>query len=470
MLSRLAVLSVFALLACPSAIASAPVVKNEATALASAEEMRFTPAQQQADLQSLHAFVAQTHPEPAHSASVEVLKAAWARMAGKLNTAMSRQELWRELSTINPLLNDAHWVIDLPYEKQPLARVLQEGGALFPLELHVNAQGEIQVLTETGGAVSEWQGAQLLRINGVPAREVAEQLLARMHGDTPAFRANLLSARWATMYWKLYGSPAQYTLELAHNGKTERVQLAASRKLPRAAAQAEQFDSQFRFEKLPSNAAVLTLGTFYWPDGKAISAFTEKAFRELKASKIDTLIIDVRKNRGGNDDVWLDNVLPYLADKPYRTGSTWRKKVIPGRASGTEKVGDVVEGEISTWRQPPLDQPLRFHGRVFVLIGRETYSSAVLFSNVMQDFGFATLVGEAGYVRSRSSGGIQVHTLPHSGLEVVVPRFILARPAGDTAEALLRPDWQMPDDPLNERTLIDAVLERIRAEALASKI
>ncbi len=86
----------------------------------------------------------------------------------------------------------------------------------------------------------------------------------------------------------------------------------------------------------------------------------------------------------------------------------------------------------------------------------------------MQDFGFATLVGEAGYVRSRSSGGIQVHTLPHSGLEVVVPRFILARPAGDTADALLRPDWQMQDDPMNERALIDAVLERNRAEAVAS--
>ena len=462
---RLCLLSVLALSCCSVLLAAPPVVKNDT---ASTAEIQFTPALLQADLQSLQAFIAQTHPEPTHSASAATLQAAWSSVGEKLSTAMTRQALWRELSTLNPLFNDAHWVIDLPYEKQPLARVLQEGGALFPLEVQVNAAGDIQVLSETGGAASDWRGAKVLRINGVPAREVAQQLLARMHGDTAAFRANLLSARWATMYGKLYGSPAQYTLELAHNGKTETVQMVASRELPRAAVQAEQFAHQFRFDALPGKAAVLTLGTFYWPDGKAISAFTENAFQQLKAGDIETLIIDVRKNRGGNDDVWLDNVLPYLADKPYRTGSTWRKKVIAGRASGNEKVGDVIDGEISTWRQPQLDHPLRFRGRVFVLIGRETYSSAVLFSNVMQDFGFATLVGEAGYVRSRSSGGIQVHTLPHSGLEVVVPRFILARPAGDTADALLRPDWQMQDDPMNERALIDAVLERNRAEAVAS--
>ena len=86
----------------------------------------------------------------------------------------------------------------------------------------------------------------------------------------------------------------------------------------------------------------------------------------------------------------------------------------------------------------------------------------------MQDFGFATLVGEAGTVRSRSS--IQFHTLPNSGLEVVVPRFILARPAGDSATALIKPDWLLADDPADERALIDAVLARVsRDVALAMK-
>ena len=466
MLSRLSVLATFCFLLCPVLNAAASEKDITAVPVASVSAT-LTPEQLQADLQSLQAFIAQTHPDPAHSASATQLQRAMAAMADKLTTPMTRQQLWQALSTLNPLFNDAHWLVDLPYEKQPLARVLQEGGSLFPLEVQVNADGDIEVLTQTGGAASPWQGAKLQRINGVPAREVAGQLLARMHGDTSAFRANLLSARWANLYWKMFGAPAHYTLELIHAGKAQTVEFAPSRELPRAAAQAEQFDQQFRFETLPGNAAVLTLGTFYWPDGKAIAAFTENSFRALKASNVDTLIIDVRKNRGGNDDVWLDNVLPYLADKPYRTGSSWRKKVIAGRASGSEKVGDVVDGEISSWRQPQLDNPLRFRGRVFVLTGRETYSSAVLFSNVMQDFGFATLVAEAGYVRSRSTGGIQFHTLPHSGLEVVVPRFILARPAGDTPDALIKPDWLMQDDPANGRALIDAVLARHRAAVVA---
>ena len=450
-----------------SAVLAAAPVEKPAAVPAQTEEVRFTPAQLQADLASLHDFVGRTHPEPSFTANPAALHAAWAGIANKLDRAMTRQEFWREIATINPLFNDAHWLVGLPYEPQPLAGLLQTGGAVFPFEVHLTEQGDVQILTETGGGVTPWQGAQLLRINGVPAQQVTTEMLARMHGDTAAFRANLVAKRWATLYWRLFGAPSGYTLELLHNGKHHAVQLAGSRQLPRAAAQAQQFDAQFQFETLPGNAALLKLGTFDWPDSKAVAAFTEQAFAAIKTGNIETLIIDIRTNRGGNDDLWLDSVLPYLADKPYRTGSTWRKKVIAGRASGTEKVGDVIDGEISTWRQPQLEHPLRFRGRVFVLIGRETYSSAVLFSNVMQDFGFATLVAEAAYVRSRSTGGIQFHTLPNSGLEVVVPRFILARPAGDTADALLKPDWQLHDDPHNERALIQAVLQRHQAEAVA---
>lgn len=452
---------------------SAPVLaapsENPAATIA-ASDIRYSPTELQADLQSLQEFVARTHPEPGFSADPQALQTAWAGITSKLNHAMTRQEFWREIAIINPLLNDAHWLVGFPYEPQPLATVLQSGAAVFPFEVHLTSQGELQILSATGGDATPWQGAQLLRINGVPAQRVVSDMLARMHGDTAEFRANLAATRFALLYWRLFGTPTDYTLELLHNGERHTVQQAGSRQLPRAAAQAEQFAAQFRFEPLPGKAALLKLGTFSWPDSKAFATFTEQAFAALKADDTETLIIDIRANRGGDDALWLDNVLPYIADKPYRTGSSWRKKVIAARASGTEKVGEVITGEISNWRQPQLEHPLRFRGRVFVLIGRETYSSAVLFSNVMQDFGFATLVGEAGTVRSRSSGGIQFHTLPNSGLEVVVPRFILARPAGDSATALIKPDWLLADDPADERALIDAVLARVsRDVALAMK-
>jgi hypothetical protein len=89
----------------------------------------------------------------------------------------------------------------------------------------------------------------------------------------------------------------------------------------------------------------------------------------------------------------------------------------------------------------------------------------VLLSNVVQDFGFAQLVGETGYVRSRQTGGInQVNTLPNSKLEIVVPRFILDRPSGKRDPVLVHPDIVLPDNPFDERGLILALLGKIEAK------
>ena len=155
--------------------------------------------------------------------------------------------------------------------------------------------------------------------------------------------------------------------------------------------------------------------------------------------------------------MWIDGVLPYLADQPYRWASTYRKKVIKGRESASEKLGDIIDGEIGNWQQPQPDNPLRFQGRTYVLVGRNTYSSAILFANVMQDFHFGKLVGAASHVRARQSGGTQNFKLPNSGLELGVPRLIFQRPSGIASPVLVQPDIVLPDDPFAPRSLVEAV-------------
>ena len=107
---------------------------------------------------------------------------------------------------------------------------------------------------------------------------------------------------------------------------------------------------------------------------------------------------------------------------------------------------------------------MRFGGKVYVLMGRTTYSSSILFINTMQDFKFATLVGEAGSARVRQSGGIQHMVLPNSKWGVIVPRFILDRPSGKRAPELAQPDLVMEDDPFDSRALINALHSRILNE------
>ncbi|RLM49063.1 hypothetical protein DVK02_18160, partial [Halobellus sp. Atlit-31R] len=139
----------------------------------------------------------------------------------------------------------------------------------------------------------------------------------------------------------------------------------------------------------------------------------------------------------------------------------YMKKVIAGRAGEGEQVGEVVHGYVDSWVAPEPDNPLRFRGETYVLVGRITYSSAVLFSNAMQDFGFAKLAGAGGYARTRQTGGVMNIRLPNTGLEISIPRFVLDRPSGSREPALVQPDLILPDSPLDRRVTVNALLERI---------
>jgi hypothetical protein len=424
----------------------------------------YAPAALQQDLRFLREAIDTTHPEPGLFTSRETLRKAYGKVEEQLQQPLSRDQAWRALASLNPVFSDAHMFVVVP-DWEALTRAhLAAGGALFPYEVQVDAAGEIVIRTELGATDSALAGMRIEQINGVPASRVAHQLLALMAGDTPALRAHLLSRRMWFYYWRAFGAPQQFDLVVARPDGPAHIRVAGSSKIPTslAANNPSGFDKTFRFELLPGKAALLTINQFLWPDKQAFYAFAKDAFTKIRDAKVTTLIIDIRENTGGDDDMWKTGLLAYFADKPFRNASSYIRKVIAGRQGGTEKVGDVVHGFGDTWIEPDLTNPLHFSGKTYVLVGRLTYSSAVLFSNVVQDFGFAQLVGAGGYARTRQTGGVQNIVLPNTGLAISIPRFVVDRPSGEREPALVHPDIVLPDSPFDRRATVNALLDYVR--------
>jgi hypothetical protein len=430
----------------------------------------YSPAQLQEDLAFIKTSIATVHPDLAYSADLKQLARVYQELEIAFQKPMSKDSAWLELTRLNPYFGDAHLLVSYADSRKEAEEHLANGQGFFPFEIYVDlkAKGGTQLFIRgtLDGALSEQKGSRIEQINGMPATRIAKELLTRMAGDTPAFQANLLSRRFWLPYIKMYGAPTSFDLELSRDGATTRKQFPAMKSLPKAMLDAKNFDQQFRFEILNKQTALLTIKNFLWEqDEKAFFEFTQRAFKTIAAHKISNLIIDIRENTGGNDNFWKDGILRYIADKPYRNGSTYRKRVLAGRQSGTEKVGDIVDGSVDSWVQPDLSNPYFFKGNTYLLVGSLTYSSSVLLSNVVQDFGFGQLVGQEAYVRSRQTGGInQVNTLPNTKLEIIVPRFILDRPSGKRDPVLLQPDIFLPDSPFDERGLIQALLEKLEAK------
>lgn len=429
-----------------------------ASAAIHAAEPEFTVDQLRQDVQFIRQSIGEIHPQPGSSISRSDLDNALDMAHRQLSVPMSRDAAWRVLARLNAQFADAHFAVLQPQWRAQAQAHRDAGGLLFPYEVQASADGKLFIRSGLGGSATALAGTPVDTINGIPAARLVQELLPQAHGDTPRFRAEVLSRRWWFHYWKTYGAPARYTF--SHGGRLMVVAGSAARPEALVGTSESDFDRVYQFELLGKNTALMTVNQFIWPDKQKFYAFTAAAFARMRESGTTTLLIDVRENAGGDDDMWKQGLLPYIATRPYRHASAYVKKVIPGRASGSERVGDIVQAELDKWEQPAPANPLRFTGRVYVLVGGMTYSSAVLFTNVMQDFGFGRLAGSGGYARTRQSGGNQIRILPNTGLELVLPRIVFDRPAGSSAPLLVQPDIAFPDDPFNRRALIDALLQR----------
>jgi hypothetical protein len=412
----------------------------------------FTPEQLRQDLAAIEAAIERTHPDVAHSVEPAMLGRAIGDVRAKLDHPMTAAEAWTVFSGLNAVMADGHMAVAYPGgPADEIRQHVKRGGGLFPYAVHVTPEAGIFVRARLDETATPLAGRRIDMIDGVSAHDVVEKLLAHMNGDTLAMRAQLLSERFAFWYWKFYGE--RQTLRLRIAGADSVVD--ASSAIPRA-YQEKSFEQLFRLDLLDDAVALLTIDQFYWGDKPQFQAFTRAAFARMQTAGTRTLIIDIRANLGGDDDVWIEGIMPYIATRPFTNGSSYRLKIVEGRQKEGQKVGDVILGRQQTRYEPQLDNPLRFKGQVYVLISSRTYSSAVLFSTAVQDFGFGTLAGVGGGARGAQSGGIQNITLPNTRMTIVVPRFVLNR--SSEAAGLLQPDILIADDPFRPMASVEALM------------
>jgi peptidase S41-like protein len=123
--------------------------------------------------------------------------------------------------------------------------------------------------------------------------------------------------------------------------------------------------------KFEDNVAILNLNTFRKTKFDSLVAEYNKLFREIKDKKADKLIIDLRFNAGGSDISWI-LLLPYLTSSrlKFNCNREWLD------ISTVIKSMNIDVSEINIESQ--------FKGKLYLLIGYKTFSSAVRFSDFIK--------------------------------------------------------------------------------------
>lgn len=424
---------------------------------AACEPQKILTAQQlQQDFDALVDIIATRHPDATHSVSPFELRHALADLRRRLNHPMTQDEAWRTFAKLNPILADGHFLVAYPSWRALIREHLKQGGTLFPYEVYIDPQDHVFIRAQLGGEATALVGTEIETINGLSARTIALNMLTFVHSDTVKMRTDLLSQRWWLFYWKIYGEPGEFHLGLRDHPTTT---VAAGHTLPLILQIEDSFERDFHFELLPDHAALLTINEFGWEDKQRYFDFTHDAFAKMRAVNVSTLIIDVRYNGGGDDDMWMKGILAYIATQRYHWASRYEVRVIEGHQEKGEVIGTVESGALREWIEPEPNNPLHFSGKVYVLVGAASYSSTILFANTVQDYKFGILAGVGGSARTQQSGGVQNTPLPNCGLVVAWPRFILTRPSGATEPKLLTPDLPLTEDPYDSSAMVQAVLQ-----------
>ncbi|WDI33254.1 S41 family peptidase [Hyphococcus flavus] len=435
---------VFLVLLCASCVSYTTVADSDPS---------YTHKQISEDFTAFMSFVRETHPDIQYSATIEELTKAEETVLASLKQSMTVRDAWMAMALINPYFKDAHVGVRRPVAA--LETYQSDGGLLYPGSVVVGDGGSLlvgPVNPNTGLST----GDRIVSINGVRAEDILATIKPRMRGETEKLRQLLVERYFPEYFWIAYGGFDAYTVRVERNGRARTVKLKDSQQ-----GKTIGEEDLWSYSVMRGNVGYLNVTTFGIEHRDAFEEFLSSAFSQIKADSVGKLIIDLRENGGGARDL-SDLLMGYLTAEPYSAISSVKARVteqniglIPGATLGS--VVTMPFQQLVT----PADNPLRFDGEIYVIIGAQTYSQAIVFAATLQDYSIATIAGEETEGPANQTGQVQLFTMPNTGIEGLSPIYIFTRASGDTSRSGVIPDVHIRNEPLDPMGSVDALIEVI---------
>jgi hypothetical protein len=369
---------------------------------------------------------------------------------------MSRGELWLRLAPLVASFGDGHTSIYMPAEE--FARM---GSTLTfpPSVVEDDAEHLVVSAPFTRDAPIE-RGDRIVSLNGMSADSLVRAWTGEVSGESQKFRAANVTGGFRDFLF-VHSIVAPFSLETERadgsrrNVVLEGIRRDSLRALRARGATGQTATPNFTYEKLSPGVGYMNFRSMAG-DRSAFGTAVADMFRRVAADSAETLIIDLRSN-GGGDSRLGDELLSHLTTKSYRLSATkqWKmsaeyraylKTFVRAPLSWLpawdffslgRQLFHGPDGKIVDLPEPeeahPVTEPF-FTGNVCVLIGRQTFSSAVDLADAIKTYHLATLVGEETGGRPNGFGEAYIFRLPKSRLAVSVSSARFVRASGDTSD------------------------------------
>lgn len=397
---------------------------------------------------------------------------------------MSALEFYRLLAPVVAAIKCGHTAVLPP-------RGVQEAMAntfpLFPFDVEVS-DGKVYTLREYMPDQQRLTGLEVRAINGFPIEQILRTMIAATpgDGDSESVRPWRIGhgGAFPRLLYSLIGIESPFAIEFRDpaSGTGRKVRLSGVRgdfretiapvRYPRDQKPDSAADVKFMDG---GSIAILTIRQFA---GSAGGRFFDDAFEQIRGRQSRSLIIDVRNNSGGADELG-KKLLSFLVDQPFQY---YDDLVLNAREFSfsryVEGGGGVIPESLvergkdrkyhniqhPNWGIQQPSQP-HFAGQVLALMNGGSFSTTCELLSHLHFRKRATFIGEeaAGGYYGNTSGRMPTVVLPNSKVAVRVPlqTYYLAVQGGDPLHSIL-PDVEVKptiqdllagDDPIMAKAL-----------------
>ena len=230
---------------------------------------------------------------------------------------------------------------------------------------------------------------------------------------------------------------------------------------------------EFKFIK---ETAYLKPGNFSG-DKMKYESFIDSTFAQITSKNSPNLIIDLRNNLDG-DNSFSDYLVSYLAKAPFKwtaeftmkTSALLKDHVIKNYDISTPYWASVLnhkDGTVFSYdfeESIPKPENKRYHGKVYVLINRQTHSQSAVTAAQIQDYKLATIVGEETGEFPSLFASQYTYKLPETGVAVIISKGHITRVNGSKKGEGVIPNIMLRDHLLDEQDeILTYLLEVIEA-------
>jgi hypothetical protein len=367
------------------------------------------------------------------------------RAEKSIDRPMDAYEFYRVLARVIAAVKCGHTGVQSPEEMRK--EIL---GQLLPLEVRI-LDRRVFVYRDFSSAEHDLAGKEIVAINGVPASKIVAAILETTPGDGDVMTSRQAAAsgwRFCTQLVSLMGMRSPYDVTLAdHKTKREQkarivgMELSKLREASRAAYPQDQpkprpgeleflDDGKIAVMKIRQFGGLVDV-----EQRKGLKPFFKESFEEIQAKGSKSLVIDLRNNGGGQDELG-KLLLSYLIDKPFKYYDdlilnslsfdflkyTAQPGPIPGKMFEQGKDGKYHWIGHPNWG---INQPSKptFTGKVFILINGASFSTTSEFLSQAHFNRRATFIGEesGGGYYGNTSGYVPMVTLPNTKFAIFLP-------------------------------------------------